>query len=253
MNALPLILALFGPIDYSAGREDAVASIDYAAGRQRIETQKPPLVEEDDESPVADPLRVVVYVDLSDVAGLRKLLAECDRLPGLKIEYRDQSKVPVSGKSIGLPLAHYHTDAGWKFVRWSGADSFRKHWLNGNPSQVAKQQARITASRANPSAHYRARSYEWHLTQGESLSALRAHLAVPRVEHHGASFPRAWLDQLSFIEAVGLHSDSHNNRVDWDQVNREPQRSVQPQRTVSSAFTFRRSSGGCPGRRCPRN
>lgn len=41
MNAITLILALVGAIDYSAGREDAVASIDYSAGTQRIEDNRP--------------------------------------------------------------------------------------------------------------------------------------------------------------------------------------------------------------------
>lgn len=249
-----LLLAVLGQIDYSAGRSDvAVASIDYAAGRQRIEEpiQK---VEEDNEAP-ADPLRVILYVDLSDTAVLRRLLAECDRLPGLKVEYRDKNQVPESGRRFKLPLAHYLTDAGWRFIEWRNADAFRKHWLAGNPGEERKQTARITASRANPDAHYRAKSYDWHLTQGESAAALRSHLATPRAEHHGASFPRAWLDRLSFTELIGAHSDAHWGRIDWSQVNRPAASQIRGEVAVatplrSTVFRYRRS-GGCPGGRCP--
>lgn len=222
------------------------------------EEPKPALVEEEepDETP-ADPLRVVVYVDLSDVVALRKLLAECDRLPGLKVEYRNKNQVPQSGRRFKLPLAHYHTESGWKFVGWYGADAFRKHWLAGNPGEERKQTSRITASRTNPDSHYRAKSYEWHLTQGESASALRSHLAVARSEHHGSAAPREFLARLSFTELVGLHSDFHNGRPDWSQINRPAASqsrgevaAVMPLK--ATVFQYRRSSGGCPGGRCPR-
>jgi hypothetical protein len=56
---------------------------------------------------------------------------------------------------------------------------------------------------------------------------------------------------------VGAHSDAHNNRVDWAQVNRpaasqsrDQVATVTPLRTA--VFQYRRSSGGCPGGRCPR-
>lgn len=255
MKIIALLLALNG-IDYSAGREDVMASIDYSAGREAIQEFKPPLVEEEDDVPVQDPLRVILYVDLSDVSGLRKLLAECDRLPGLKVEYRDKNQVPASGRRFKLPLAHYPTESGWRFIEWRNADAFRKSWLEGNPTQRQKQESRITASRANPDAHYRARSYEWHLTQGESASALRSHLAVARSEHHGNAAPREFLARLSFTELVGLHSDFHNGRPDWAQINRPAASQSRDQVAVvtplrSTVFQFRRRSSSCPTGNCP--
>lgn len=256
MNTLVLIAALVGAVDYSAGRSDIVASIDYGAGRQAFQEFKPPPVEEEEpNATVEDPLRVILYVDLSDVAALRKLLSECDRLPGLKVEYRDKDQVPEPGKRFGLPLAHYHAESGWKFVRWVGADSFRRSWLAGNPDQNAKQQSRIQAARTNPDSHYRAHSYEWHLTQGESAAALRSHLASPRAEHHGIAAPRDFLAGLSFTELVGLHSDFHNGRPDWSQINRQAASQSRNQVATVMPFRFeyrRRSAGSCPNGRCPR-
>ena len=256
MNAILIAAALtVSPSTFYSGLDEqksVPASVFYSGLPEEPKQAK---VEEEDEAP-ADPLRVVVYVDLSDVATLRQLLAECDRLPGLKVEYRSADQVPESGRRFKLPLAHYRTDAGWRFIEWRTADAFRKHWLDGNPDQRQKQESRITAARANPSANYRARSYAWHLTQGESASALRSHLASPRAEHHGISFPREWLARLSFTELVGAHSDAHDNRVDWSQVNRPAASesrgqvaSVTPLR--STVLQYRRRSSSCPSGRCP--
>lgn len=69
-------------------------------------------------------------------------------------------------------------------------------------------------------AHYVARSYEWHLVRGETRPNLIAHLATPQPEHHGAYFERGWLSALSMRELIGLHSDAHNGRVQWQYVHR---------------------------------
>lgn len=273
MNVAAILIAAALTIDPSTYYKPVGGSIPASAYYTPVppkavepEPKKPALEEENDEPAPAvpeDPLRVVVYVDLADLAGLRKLLAECDRLPGLHVEYKDKDQVPEQGKAFKLPLAHYRTESGWVFLHWTGAEPFRKWWLQGNPSHHQEQAQIKPPAQSNRVAGYRAHSYEWHLTQGESAAAIRNHLAVPRSEHHGHSFPRWWLDRLSFTELVGAHSDAHNNRIRWEYVGTQPAASQSRNQaasvTVQSSgfFNFlrpksRRSSGGCPDGQCPR-
>lgn len=92
---------------------------------------------------------------------------------------------------------------------------------------------------------YRARSYEWHLTSGESRGSLISHLSTPQREHHGAYFDRGWLSTLTYNELVGVHSDAHNNRVQWQYVGRV---SAAPVVSVQRTYTY---SSNCPGGICP--
>lgn len=301
-SILVAVVLSIDPGTYYSGNAQAKipASAYYNPVPQKTEDQKQPLVEEQDESNTDpenavpdDGLRVVIYVDLADVPKLRTLLTQCDRLPGLRMEYKDKDSLPDSGKRLKLPLAQFHTNDGWKFREWRDAEDFRSYWIKHNtsadgriptaalrvPTDIAEQEVAggKPIGTATLSRRYPAWSYEWHITQGESIHSLRSHLSVPRREHHGASFQRAWLDTLSFIDLVGLHSDAHNNRVRWEFVGtqakgqavgsrdsrteRRATKKSEPIASVSGSWfvdilrpkrTRRRSSGNCPNGMCPR-
>lgn len=121
----------------------------------------------------------------------------------------------------------------------------------GKVRSQEKRQGQVQV-RSQRAGCYLARSYEWHLTRGESRSALISHLSVPRREHHGASFERSWLSTLSFTELVGLHSDAHNGRVQWQYVGRSTAAAQKPRTDYSMTFAYgvKRRSADCP--HCPK-
>jgi hypothetical protein len=166
--------------------------------------------------------RVNVYLDLRDPARMRRVIDEYDRVQGLEFVFKDKDEVPEAGKQFALPLLHFSTgDGRWGFRSgWSGPTEFAAYWRSQNPDQylqVGKSQARS----ANQRARYRAVSYEWKLIgYNNDANALRNHLAAPSEEHHGAYFDRAWLAELNLTELQGLHSDAHNNRVQWQYVHK---------------------------------
>jgi hypothetical protein len=123
-------------------------------------------------------------------------------------------------------------------------------------------------------AVYHALSYEWHITRGENEQSLREHVTTPSVEHHNQYIrDRQWVNLLDLHSLVGVHSDLHNNRVQWQWVGRYEPGMVQPTAPprvrvqyqeprrspgivsgfFQGLFGSPRSSGSCPGGNCPRN
>lgn len=228
------VCAIPSPSDYYSAPHKPAAASDYYTPSP----PKPSLKEEEEddvvsEKPVTivDRRRVIVYLDLRDIPSVRRVVDELDRVQGLEFVLKDKSEVPDEGRRFALPLFHFSAGPSkWGFRSgWFGPDEFAAYWNRYNPDEnqglrIGKSKARSTQPQLQRSGGggYRAHSYEWHLTSGESANSLRNHLAVQQPEHQrGAYFSRAWLNTLSFHELVGLHSDAHNHRVSWGQIRRQ--------------------------------
>ena len=211
------------------------------------EKEAPPEPKEEPKNVEVSRRRVDVYLDLRDVASVRKVVDGLDDVQGLEFFIKDKSDLPGEARSLALPVFHLSTGPGtWGFKSgWDGPAKFAEYWRRYNKNEdVPERQSQARSPRPQRSSGYRAHSYEWHITRGESVATLRSHLATPSSEHHGVSFDRAWLDTLSRTELVGLHSDAHNGRVQWDQV---PQKLTKDQKALGRVLYGTRD-GKHPGK-----
>lgn len=243
MNVLLLTIVIGAtpqPSDYYRGASAAPSASDYYSGSKPAAIVTPPKEEEEDETPVINRRRVVVYVDLDDIHSLRRLVDDFDRISNIDFALKNKSEIPQQGQKFKLPLFHFSAGIGkWGFRSgWNGSDEFLAYWNGLNQDQaiqVGQSQIRVQSPQRSTSSGYRAVSYEWHLTSGESANSLRSHLSSPQPEHHGAYFNRAWLNTLTFHQLVGLHSDAHNGRVQWQYVGKQVATSTEPAAVLSPA------------------
>ena len=161
---------------------------------------------------------VVVYLDLDDAKTIQRIRKDCREIEGLRFIFDSADRVPAEGRGKKLPLLHYHTDSGWKFLSgWSGAFEFAQRWSTSNTGtevRVENQGQPIRSSSTDNQgavAHYPVRGSWWtgcgswqHMTQGE----------------HRGKFDANWLKSLSWSELQSLHSDDHEHRVQWSYVNK---------------------------------
>lgn len=172
-----------------------------------------------------DPRKVVVYLDMGDVKTLKKISEDLDKRHELEYSLRSKDKVPAGAENKALPLVHFALSDDKFGYRsgWTSVHDFERYFFKLHPEmqrdQAPPMRASAPATSAPASRGYRAHSYEWHLVRGENAHSLRIHLATQQPEHQsGAAFPMDWLNTLSFHELVGLHSDAHNKRIQWNQV-----------------------------------
>jgi len=206
-------------------------------------TPMPTKVEETPKEPW-DPRKVVVYIDLTDHKLLKEIGEDLEHRHELEYDLRSKDKVPAEAASMKLPVLHF-TMPGGKFgfkSGWTGVKKFERYFFAHNP-QIERDQETVSApatrapARSTSGSGYRARSYEWHLVRGENAQSLRIHLSVQQPEHEkGSAFPIEWLNTLSFHELVGLHSDAHNRRVQWDQVPAASSASKKEKKELGRAF-----------------